>query len=77
MTRESDREGSRFYWFQAGVFTVATVCKAVEPVLIDLSQAKPGSTEGAGYKYSLSSAIACAEALKCVVCYYSIYTYIY
>ena len=55
--------------FKTAVFAAAAVAKAVEPVLIDWSQATPGSTTGTGYAYSLASAVACAEAVKCAVCW--------
>jgi len=62
------RENHRCDLFRITVFSAATICKAIEPVLIDLSQEKPGSTHGDGYEFSITLAIACAEALKAVVC---------
>ena len=55
--------------FKTAIFVAAALAKTAEPVLIDWSQAKPGSTAGHGYAYSLSSAVACAEAVKCAVCW--------
>ena len=55
--------------FKTAVFVAATVAKAAEPVLIDWSQQRPGSTAGHGYAYSLASAVACAEAVKCAACW--------
>ena len=69
------RGGVKFEWFPVAIFLGATLCTGIEPVLIGMSQSNPGggSAEGAGYAYSLSSAIACAEAFKtaiCAVCMY-------
>ena len=55
--------------FKTAVFVAAAVAKAAEPVLIDWSQQRPGSTAGHGYAYSLASAVACAEAVKCSACW--------
>lgn len=67
MINYSDRTSAKRN-FKTAVFAIAVFAKAWEPVLVDWSQTKPGSTEGAGYEYSLSAAIACAEAVKGAVC---------
>ncbi|EKX48891.1 hypothetical protein GUITHDRAFT_105516 [Guillardia theta CCMP2712] len=53
------------------LFAMATVSKAIEPILIDLSQSH-SKNASMGYEYSLASAMAMAELMKAFLCFISL-----